>query len=137
MPRPVVEQSITFLYTDDLEGHAAFYRDVLGLDEVLAGGGCRIFRLAPSSFVGICDLPHRPRGTKGMMLTLLCEDVAAMHAHLVARGVTFEGPPAAHGPDGTVVSAFFRDPGGYALEIQEFRHPDWPYPGGRPALPPG
>ena len=130
MPRPPFEQSVTFLYSDDLAAHAAFYRDVLELEEVLDQGACRIFRVSGTSFLGVCDLPYRPRGTKGVMFTFLCEDVEAMYRHLLGRGVVFDAPPDMHGGR-TVYSAFFRDPVGYALEIQEFRDPRWPYPGGR------
>lgn len=128
--RPFIEQSMTFLYSDDLAAHAAFYRDVLELEEVLDQGCCRIFRVSDTSFIGVCDLPHRPRGTKGVMFTFLCEDVEAMYRHLLDQGVAFDGPPDMSGGR-TVCSAFFRGPVGYMLEIQEFRDPRWPYPGGR------
>ncbi|WP_376098744.1 VOC family protein [Roseomonas sp. CCTCC AB2023176] len=130
MPRPPIEQSVTFLYSDDLEAHAAFYRDVLELEQVLDQGVCRIFRVSGTSFLGVCNLPHRPRGTQGVMFTFLCEDVEAMYRDLLDKGVTFDGPPDMSGGR-TVYSAFFHDPVGYMLEIQEFRDPDWPYPGGR------
>jgi catechol 2,3-dioxygenase-like lactoylglutathione lyase family enzyme len=64
------------------------------------------------------------------MFTFLCEDVEAMYRYLLDKGVTFDGPPDMSGGR-TVYSAFFRDPVGYMLEIQEFRDPNWPYPGGR------
>ncbi len=123
---------MTFLYSDDLEAHAAFYRDVLELEQVLDQGVCRIFRVTETSFLGVCNKANRPRGTKGMMFTFLCEDVEAMHASLVAKGVMFDAPPDMRGGK-TVYSAFFRDPVGYWLEIQEFRDPRWPYPNGRKA----
>lgn len=127
---PFAEQTVTFLYTDDLERHAAFYRDLLGLEQVLDQGDCRIFRAGPASFVGVCDKPNRPRGAQGVMLTFLCEDADAVHAALSARGVAFDGPPADL-DEGRIRAAFFRDPEGYVLEVQEFRDPRWPYPEGR------
>ena len=54
-------------------------------------------------------------------------DVAA---YFKARGVAFDGPPNMLGGR-TVYSAFFKDPEGYWLEIQEFNEPRWPYPPGR------
>jgi len=124
------EQGIVWLYTDDLDRLASFYGGVLGLAQVLDQGNCRVFRLSPTGFLGICNTPGRPRGTKGMMLTLLVEDVDAAHEHYRARGVAFDGPPHMNA-DGTIRSCFFKDPEGYWLELQEFNDPRWPYPPGR------
>lgn len=124
------EQSITFLYTDDIERLAAFYRDVMELEPVLEQPVARIFRWTPTSFLGVCDLTSRPRGTKGMMLTFLVEDAQAICDRLAAKGVVFDHPLAEF--EGmNLRSAFLRDPDGYVLEIQEFLDPRWPYPNGR------
>jgi catechol 2,3-dioxygenase-like lactoylglutathione lyase family enzyme len=130
MPPPFIEQNIVWLYSDDLETHAAFYRDTLGLPQVMDQGACRIFRVSPTGFLGVCDTPGRPRGTSGMMFTFLVADVEAAYQDLLARGVVFDGPPHRLG-GGTLHSAFFRDPAGYWLEVQEFTDPRWPYPQGR------
>jgi len=123
MPQIPKDQLLTFLYTDDLKGMVAFYRDVMGLREVIDQGAAVIFQVNAGAYLGVCDLPHRPRGTKGVMVTFV-RDVDAEYARLSALGVEFEGPPALF-MDGTVYAAFFRDPEGYHLEIQEFRNPDW------------
>ena len=116
-------QLLTFLYTDDLPRSVAFYRDTLGLEPVIDQGRVTIFRVNPGAYLGVCDLPNRPRGTDGVMVTFVV-DVDETYARLHAKGVAFDGPP---GPmmDGTVYAAFFRDPDGYRLEIQEFRDPRW------------
>ncbi|MEO3475994.1 VOC family protein [Roseomonas sp. CAU 1739] len=124
------EQSITFLYTDDLERHAAFYRDVMGLKLVLEQSVAKIFQWTPTSFLGVCDKEGRPRGNKGIMLTFLVEDAQATYDRLLERGVVFDEPLEARGGY-NLRSAFFRDPEGYVLEIQEFMDPRWPYPDGR------
>ena len=116
-------QLITFLYTDDLPRSVAFYRDVMGLRPVIDQGAAVIFQVNPGAYLGVCDLPHRPRGTDGIMVTFV-RDVASEYARLTELGVSFEGPPAMY-MDGTVHAAFFRDPAGYALEIQEYVNPDW------------
>lgn len=121
------EQNVTWLYSDDLEGMAAFYAGTLALPQVLDQGRCRVFRISPSGFLGVCNSPHRPRGTKGMMVTFLVADVQAAYAHFRSRGIAFDGPPHLN-EDGTVCSCFFRDPEGYWLELQEFRDPRWPHP---------
>jgi len=125
-----IEQNVVWLYTDDLERLAAFYRDVLELPQVLDQGVCRVFQVSPTGFLGVCNKEGRPRGTKGMMFTFLVEDVETAYAHFLARGVEFDGPPNMLGGR-SVYSAFFKDPEGYWLEIQEFNEPRWPYPPGR------
>lgn len=124
------EQSITFLYTDDLPRSVAFYAGVMGLEAVLDQPSVHIFGWTPTSFLGVCDVATRPRGTKGMMLTFLVADARDTCARLEAQGVVFDEPLALRG-GGTLRSAFFRDPDGYVLEIQEFLDPRWPYPDGR------
>jgi catechol 2,3-dioxygenase-like lactoylglutathione lyase family enzyme len=122
-------QSLVFLYGDDLDRHARFYAEVLGFPQVLDQGDCRIFRISSTAFLGVCDRRDRPRGTAGVTVSFVVADVDAAFRALATRGVVFEGPP---GPQagGTVRSAFFRDPQGYRLEIQEFRDPHWAASGG-------
>ena len=116
-------QQLTFLYTDDLARSVAFYRDVLDLELVVDQGRAVLFRVNDGAYLGVSDRADRPRGTAGVMVSFVC-DVDATYARLEARGVTFDGPP---GPqmEGTVYAAFFRDPAGYRLELQEFRDPRW------------
>jgi catechol 2,3-dioxygenase-like lactoylglutathione lyase family enzyme len=102
----------------------------MGLPQVLDQGVCRVFQVSPTGFLGVCDKPGRPRGTKGMMFTFLVEDLDAAYAHYKARGVPFEAPPDLS-PGRAVYSCFFKDPEGYWLELQEFNEPRWPYPPGR------
>ena len=116
-------QLITFLYTDDLPRSVAFYRHVIGLEPVIDQGRVMIFRVNPGAYLGVADLPNRPRGTDGVMVTFVV-DVDATAARLEAAGVVWDDPPALR-MDGTVYAAFFRDPDGYRLEIQEFRDPRW------------
>ncbi|MEO1089050.1 MAG: Rid family hydrolase [Pseudomonadota bacterium] len=117
-------QQLTFLYTDDLKRSVAFYQHVLELEPVIDQGAAVLFRVNAGAYLGVCDRPDRPRGTDGVMVSFVEDDVDATYAKLSARGVVFDGPP---GPqmDGRVYAAFFRDPDGYRLEIQAFRDPAW------------
>jgi catechol 2,3-dioxygenase-like lactoylglutathione lyase family enzyme len=128
------EQSITWLYTQDLDRLAGFYGEVLGLpfvmDQEVAGGRTRIYRASPTHFIGLCDIPGRPLGTKGMIFTFLVPDLEQAHAALAARGVPFESAPDMT-PGKLIHSCFFHDPEGYKLELQEFGDPRWPFPDGR------
>ncbi|MEO0820790.1 MAG: VOC family protein [Pseudomonadota bacterium] len=116
-------QLITFLYTDARERSVAFYRDVMGLRVIIDQGETVIFQVIGGAYLGVSSLAHRPRGTDGVMVTFVV-DVDAEYARLTDLGVAFEKPPALY-VEGTVYGAFFRDPDGYRLEIQEFRDPRW------------
>jgi catechol 2,3-dioxygenase-like lactoylglutathione lyase family enzyme len=124
------EQNMTFFYSDRMEETSAFFRDKLGLRQVLDQGICHIFQVSPTGFLGVCNKADRPRGTKGVMFTFLTDDLERDHKLWLDRGVVFDGPPSLSG-NKTVHSVFFRDPNGYMLELQEFRDPRWPYPDGR------
>jgi predicted enzyme related to lactoylglutathione lyase len=124
---PAIGQAITWLYSDDLAAHGAFYRQVIGLAPVLEqrseAGGCVLFRVAGGAFLGVCDLAHRPRGTAGMLVTFVVPDLDAAMVALSARGAAFEGEVLER-PGHR--SAFLRDPAGYLLEVQQFTDPRWP-----------
>lgn len=130
MTKPPFEQNMTFFYSDAMEETSAFFRDKLGLPQVLDQGVCHIFQVSPTGFLGVCNKKDRPRGTKGVMFTFLTDDLDRDYKILSERGVVFDAPPSGLG-SGKVYSVFFKDPNGYMLELQEFRDPDWVYPDGR------
>lgn len=115
------EQFVTFLRTADLEATTRFYAGTLGLPLVRDQGVCRIFRLAPSAYLGFCThLEAAP--PDGVILTLVAEDVDGWYERLRAQGVEFVKPPA-HTPRYQIYHCFFKDPNGYLLEIQRFDEP--------------
>lgn len=122
---PLINQAVTWLYTEDLAKMVPFYRDVMELPLVLEQQRCTVFRMAPGAFIGVCNISYRPLGTKGMMVTFLTADVQALYDRLLAKGVTFEHEPKPLG-DGSLIGTFFRDPQGYHLQIQQFLDPRWP-----------
>jgi catechol 2,3-dioxygenase-like lactoylglutathione lyase family enzyme len=123
---PPITQSVTWVYTPDIDGTCAFYADKLGLELVLDQGMCRIYRTGPTGFLGVCQKrPGREVEPKGVVITFVTDDVDGWHAHLLAQGVTPDGPPARS--EAFNVYAFFaRDPNGYRLEFQSFLDPAWP-----------
>ncbi len=64
----------------------AFFQDVLGLEQVDAGGGWPIFALPPA------ELAVHPADAPRHEIYLLCDDVDATVAALAARGVSLAGP---------------------------------------------
>ena len=70
------------VFTPDAEALRAFFRDVLELESVDAGGGWLIFALPPA------ELAAHPGDAGGRHeLYLMCDDIGATVAGLRARGV--------------------------------------------------
>ncbi|MCR9255459.1 MAG: VOC family protein [Alphaproteobacteria bacterium] len=121
------KQQLTFIYTYDLDGSARFLSDVLGLEQVLDQGACRIFRVAGTAFLGVCARENRHKEPNGIVYSFVVDDVNATCRALADKGVILEAPPA-YSEQFKVYSAFFRDPNGYMFEVQSFADPDWPEP---------
>ena len=118
------DQQVTFLLVADLEISTSFYRDALGLEIVLDQGDCRILRVTDTAFVGICERSDRP-DPGAVLVTLVTDLVDERHQQLTAAGVACEKPPQLN-PHYNVYHAFYRDPDGFLVEIQQFRDQAWP-----------
>src|SRR5467141_2068352 len=104
------------IYSTDPEADRTFFKDVLGLHHVDAGGGWLIFELPPAEVA----VHPAERGKPGHELFLLCDDVDATVKELRGAGVTVERRlyDEAWGR-----LAFIRLPGGGKLGIYQPRHP--------------
>lgn len=126
MSHPAINQSVTWIYTQDIEATSRFYGADLGLKQVLDQGLCRIFQTGPTGFIGVCQVrPGRYVEPKGVVITFVTDDVDGWHAHLLAKGITPEGTPT-RSEAFNVYCFFAKDPNGYLLEFQTFLNPDWP-----------
>ncbi|HEV8239654.1 MAG TPA: VOC family protein [Thermoanaerobaculia bacterium] len=95
----------------DLEAMTAFYRDVLGLRFLFAAPGMSFFDLGGVRLM--LSLPEKGvEDAHGSILYLDVADIAAAHAALLTRGITFDGKPhVVHRyPGGELWMAFFHDP---------------------------
>jgi len=119
-----VDDQITFIYVADLDRSTAFYREVLGFPLVLDQGGCRIFGVTPSSFLGACRLRPEQVGVAGALVTFVVHDVDGWHARLVEAGATIIQPPA-HSDVYEIYNFFAEDPDGNRFEVQRFDNPAW------------
>jgi catechol 2,3-dioxygenase-like lactoylglutathione lyase family enzyme len=103
------------IFTKDAEGVRSFFRDVLGLPSVDAGGGWLIFALPPA------ELAAHPTDEQGNHeLYLMCDDVHATVADLKNKGVEVSRPVSDEG-FGLVTSIEL--PGGEELGLYEPKHP--------------
>ena len=70
------------IYTKDPEADRAFFRDVLGLPSVDAGGGWLIFAMPPLEAAF-----HDSKKNDRHELYLMCDDIAATIKHLKSKKV--------------------------------------------------
>lgn len=119
--RPKVAEQVTFLYYQNLEEAVRFYGEVLGLEKSFDLDWVKIFRLSPTSAVGLVNATKgslRPSTDKPVMVSLVVplDAVDTWYAYLKERGVEVKQPPSV-GADGNVKAFGFKDPEGYSLEV--------------------
>ncbi len=103
------------VFTSDAEGVRAFFRDVLGLASVDAGGGWLIFALPPA------ELAAHPTDEDGRHeLYLMCDDIETTVRDLEHKGVELARPVS---DEGFGLVTAIRMPGGGELGLYEPRHP--------------
>lgn len=117
------DSQITFVYTADLSAAARFYGELLGLPLALDQGSCRIYRVTPTAFLGVCSRPA-VQATDSVILTLVTDDVDGWFARLSAAGVSVDTPPTMN-PTYRIYHFFVRDPDGWRVELQRFEDPRW------------
>jgi catechol 2,3-dioxygenase-like lactoylglutathione lyase family enzyme len=102
------------VYASDAEKARAFFRDVLELESVDAGGGWLIFKLPPA------EVACHPGDEGRHELYLMCDDVRATLGGLRAKGVE---PAGEVSDEGWGVLAHVEVPGMGRLGLYEPRHP--------------
>lgn len=102
------------LFGEDAEAARAFFRDVLDLKGVDAGGGWLIFALPPA------ELAVHPGDKASHELYLMCDDLEATMAELTAKGVEFVEPVT---DAGWGLLTRLKVPGAGELGLYEPRHP--------------
>jgi predicted enzyme related to lactoylglutathione lyase len=110
------------IFSRDAEADRVFFRDVLGLADVDAGGGWLIFALPPSELAA-----HPTDGQGHHELYLMCDNVQATVEELERKGADFTRPISDAG-FGRITA--LRLPGGGELCLYEPRHHSPLLPGG-------
>ena len=103
------------IFTRDAEADRAFFREVLGLPSIDAGGGWLIFSLPPAELAA-----HPTEEAAHHELYLMCDDLRATVDELGAKGVEFTREI---GNEGFGLITAFKLPGGSELALYEPRHP--------------
>ncbi|MDJ0762406.1 MAG: VOC family protein [Myxococcota bacterium] len=120
------DDSMTFIYTQDLDRSAGFYQNTLALPLVLEQANCKVFQVSENGYLGVCTRDEAPK-PDGIIVTFVTLDVDGWVDRLKAAGVSFEKEPQFN-PKYNIYHCFFRDPDGYLLEIQRFEDPNWSKP---------
>lgn len=110
----MIDGAHVILYSSDADADREFFREVLGLANVDAGGGWLIFKLPPAEVA-----MHPADGSPSGELYLMCDDVESTMDDLTAKGVEFTAPLTEQ-RWGRVTR--FRLPGGGEVGLYEPRH---------------
>jgi catechol 2,3-dioxygenase-like lactoylglutathione lyase family enzyme len=111
----VITGGHTIIFTRDAEADRAFFRNVLDLPSVDAGGGWLIFALPPAELAA-----HPSDGDAHHELYLMCDDVRATVEELRGKGVELTKEIS---DEGFGLITALRLPGGGELALYEPRHP--------------
>ena len=121
-----VQSQITFLYYRDLQPISRFYQDIMGFTLVEDQGWAKIYRVSGNAYLGIVDEKKGFREAQeknAVLITLAVEDVFRWYNYLRHKGVKVL-TQLREIEDIQVRCFFLEDPGGYAIEVQQFLKPN-------------
>jgi catechol 2,3-dioxygenase-like lactoylglutathione lyase family enzyme len=124
-----LDETVTFFYYESLAEVAAFYEDLLLLEKTLDEEWVKIYRITPTSSVGLVLQGrgfHAVSDDKPAMLSIVTPDVDAWYRRLSDAGVRVRSELPAAGSGSTQGAAPVRgfiveDPGGYTVEFFTWR----------------
>lgn len=114
----------TLVYADDAETARTFFLDVLGWPHVDAGHGWLIFKTGPSE-LGVHPASDDRGGetwsaSQHHEISLMCDDIEATVAGLVAKGAEFAGEVTDRGFGLTIM---LKVPGAGEMMLYQPKHP--------------
>jgi predicted enzyme related to lactoylglutathione lyase len=121
-----VQSQITFLYYRNLEPISRFYKEIMGFELVEDQGWAKIYRVSGNAFLGIVDEErgfHKAQEKSAVLITLAVADVFWWYDYLKGKGIKLL-TDIRESEEIQVRCFFAEDPGGYAIEIEEFLKPE-------------
>ncbi len=121
-----IESQITFLYYRDLEPIDKFYQEIIGLALVEDQGFAKIYRVSGDAYLGIVDEKRgfqNVQEEKAVLVTFAVNDVFRWREYLESKNVKML-TDIIESEEIQVRCFFCEDPGGYAIEIEQFLRPD-------------
>jgi catechol 2,3-dioxygenase-like lactoylglutathione lyase family enzyme len=121
-----IQGNLVFFYYPDLDQAERFYAGILGLEKVLDYGFAKIYRISPSTFIGLVDEAkgmHDPSEPKTVTLSFITREIDEWYTYLTEQGVKMHRP--LEGSSRLPIRGFVAyDPAGYFLEFERFlEHP--------------
>jgi predicted enzyme related to lactoylglutathione lyase len=112
------------IYSRDADADRVFFREVLDLDAVDAGGGWLIFALPPAEIAvhpgdGTFVQKHGRQAIAGIILYLMCDDISTTMAELRGKRVKCTAPATAPWGIYTLISL----PSGAKIGLYQPTHP--------------
>lgn len=118
--------AITFLTYEGIEDGERFYGGTLGFPLVEDQGWAKVYRICAGAYVGLVSARGEAVGGpvgSGALLSITVDDVDAWYERMKdVPEIEILGEPAMV-PGIPVYSFFFKDPGGYRVELQAFTDP--------------
>jgi len=121
-----VQSQITFLYYHNLEPIDKFYQAIMGFELVEDQGWAKIYRVDGNAYLGIVDEEkgfHKAQKKSAVLITWVVDDVLGWYDYLKRQGVRIL-TDLREVEDIQVRGFFLEDPGGYAIEVQQFLKPE-------------
>jgi catechol 2,3-dioxygenase-like lactoylglutathione lyase family enzyme len=121
-----IQANMVFFYYPDLDEAEKFYGYLLGFEKVLDYGFAKIFRLSPSTFIGLVDETkgmHDPEEPKSVTLSFVTNEIDQWYRYLSGKSVPMHRPLS--DSSRIPIKGFVAlDPAGYFLEFETFKeHP--------------
>ena len=113
---------IAFYPCHDLAATTDFYTRDLQLELVRDQKTCVIFKVAREAYLGFCQHEGKIPNHKGVIITVLTEEVDEVYRRLLRLNIETEGKPKQNDQFG-IYHFFASDPDGYRLEVQHFLEP--------------
>jgi predicted enzyme related to lactoylglutathione lyase len=121
---PAPTEQVTFFYYDDVDAAARFYETLLGLEKTHDEGWVKFYAVTETASVGLVDAArgyHRSSPDKPVMLSLVTDDVESWFEHVLREGASILKPLDAEDAGGFIRAFLVEDPGGYTVEVFEWR----------------
>jgi catechol 2,3-dioxygenase-like lactoylglutathione lyase family enzyme len=121
-----IQANLVFYYYSDLQEAENFYGNLMGFEKVLDYGFAKIFRLSPSTFIGLVDETkgmHDPSEPKSVTLSFATNEIDQWYRYLSDQSIRIHRPlsDSSRIPIRGFVAL---DPAGYYLEFETFlEHP--------------
>jgi predicted enzyme related to lactoylglutathione lyase len=124
--KKVAKSGIVWFYYDNLTEASTFYEQTMGFELVVDQQWAKVYRIDERAFVGVVageKGSFRPQDHNAVLLTIVVDEVRPWLERLRSKGASITTDVLEKEEIG-VRCFFLKDPGGYAIEVQQFLDPE-------------